>query len=45
MITDAGAREIHSLKNLHVLELSGAKVTDGAIQALQKALPKLTIYR
>jgi hypothetical protein len=43
--TDAGLARLHGLTKLNWIALQGTKVTPIGINALQKALPKCTIYR
>jgi len=44
-VTDAGMKELSGMKNFKSLSLSATKVTDAGVAQLQKALPKLTIFR
>jgi hypothetical protein len=43
-VTDAGLKELTSLKHLTSLALCETKVTDAAVEALRKALPKCFIF-
>ncbi|OWK37783.1 hypothetical protein [Fimbriiglobus ruber] len=43
-VTDAGLKELANLKNLASLALCETKVTDAAVEALQKVLPKCFIF-
>lgn len=43
-ITDAGLKELARFKTLTTLTLCETKVTDAAVEALQKALPKCFIF-
>jgi hypothetical protein len=42
-LTDAGVRELKSLKNLQKVNLSGTPVTKEGLQELRDALPKCTV--
>jgi hypothetical protein len=44
-VTDAGLKDLASLKTLRSLGLVETKVTDAGVAALMKALPKLDIHR
>jgi len=44
-VTDAGLKELISLKNLQTLLLGGTQVTDAGVVELRKALPKCVINR
>jgi hypothetical protein len=44
-VTDAGVMELAALKNLNTLNLRTTKVTDKAVQELQKSLPKCQITK
>jgi hypothetical protein len=44
-ITDACLKRLTGLKLLRKLDLTGTKVTDGAVQDLKKALPECAIVR
>jgi hypothetical protein len=44
-VSDAGLLHLRGLSRLRSLSLESTKVTDAGVQALQKALPKLTISR
>ena len=44
-VTDAGLKELASLKSLETLSLRGTKVTDAAVKELQEALPDCRISR
>lgn len=43
-VTDSGLKELAHLKHLHTLTLCETRVTDGAVERLQKALPKCFIF-
>ena len=43
-LMDAGLKELANLKNLTSLSLCDTKVTDAAVEELQKALPKCLIF-
>ncbi|WP_020470569.1 hypothetical protein [Zavarzinella formosa] len=43
-LTDTGLKELAGLKKLASLSLCETKVTDAAVEALQKALPKCLIF-
>jgi hypothetical protein len=43
-ITDEGLKELANFKHLSTLTLCETKVTDGAVESLQKALPKCFIF-
>jgi hypothetical protein len=43
-LMDAGLKELANLKNLTSLSLCETKVTDDAVEKLQKALPKCLIF-
>lgn len=43
-VADAGLKQLANLKKLTSLSLCGTKVTDAAVEALQKALPKCLIF-
>jgi hypothetical protein len=44
-ITDAGLKELASLKGLTLLNVSKTKVTDAGVGELKKALPNLQVLR
>jgi Ran GTPase-activating protein (RanGAP) involved in mRNA processing and transport len=44
-VTDAGLKELASLKNLSKLDLSDTQVTDEGLKELQKALPNCRIIQ
>jgi hypothetical protein len=44
-VTDAGLKELSGMKSLKSLVLPNTKVTEAGVAQLQKALPKLTLFR
>ena len=44
-VTDAGLKELATLKNLTTLDLGFTKVTDAGVKELQDALPKCRISK
>ena len=45
LVTDAHLATLEGLDQLEALDLRGSSVTDAGVKKLQKALPKLKIYR
>ena len=44
-ITDAGLKQLHSLKSLTKVYLKDAKVTEAGVAELRKALPRCEVNR